>query len=180
MIRSISAVAIAAALWLGPVTNAGAADDLNKQLIAKPSAALWTVYGPQTNKKVKDSKVQGGGALQVTVAKAAEQPWAVAATDAITGKISKGDQIMAVVWLKATTAAGGAASLPMRIQINAAPYTALAEKTLTVGAEWDKYEIHTVVDKDYAANSTVLQVHLGGAQQTVDLGPAIILDLGPA
>lgn len=152
-----------------------AQDDISKQLINDPNTG-WTVYGPQTHKKVKDKNVQGGAAVEVSINAAGGQPWDVAAQVPITGNISKGDHIVAAAWLKATTASGAPADLTMRIQTNTAPYDAVAEKHQSVQGGWQLYSLETIASRDCAKDACVLVVHLASAKQVVDLGPAFVLN----
>jgi hypothetical protein len=156
-----------------------AKDDISRQLINDPNTS-WTVYGPQTNKQVRDKNVQGGGAIEVTVDAVAGNPWDAAAQVPITRKISKGDRILAAAWLKAVTTSGAPADLNMRLQINTAPYDALVEKRQSVKDGWKLYSIETVATRDYAEGTCVLVVHLASAQQVVDLGPAFVLNMDSA
>ena len=68
----------------------------------------------------------------------------------------------------------------MRIQINAAPYDALVDKHQSVKDGWKLYSLETVATQDYAKDTCTLVVHLASARQVVDLGPAFVLNLGPA
>jgi hypothetical protein len=159
--------------------SAFAQDDIARQLINDPNTA-WTVYGPQTNKKIRDRKVQGGRAIEVSVAAPGGNPWDTAAQVPITGRISKGDRILAAAWLKAATADGAPADLAMRIQVDSPPYDAVVEKRQSVGDGWQLHSIETVAARDYAEGTCTLVVHLGSARQVVDLGPAFVLDMGTA
>ncbi|EGF89200.1 hypothetical protein ABI_45470 [Asticcacaulis biprosthecium C19] len=144
------------------------------KLINDPSSG-WQVYGQQTNKRVKDAAVQGGYAIEIKIPAKGANPWDSAAQTDVSGDIKKGDKILAAVWLKAKTEDGAPAHLNMRLQINSAPYTSLTESTQTVGADWQLYSIETVATQDYNKKTVVLAVHLGGAKQTVYMGPAFVL-----
>ena len=150
--------------------------DIAKQLINDPNTG-WTVYGTQTSKKVKDKSVQGGGAVRVRVNAAGGNPWDAAAQVPITGKIAKGDHILAAAWLKATTASGAPADLNMRIQADTAPYDGLVEKHQSVQGDWQLYSLETVATHDCAKNACTLVVHLASGRQVVDLGPAFVLNM---
>jgi hypothetical protein len=159
--------------------SAFAQDDITRQLINDPNTA-WTVYGPQTSRKIKDRKVQGGRALEVSVAAPGGNPWDTAAQVPITGSISRGDRILAAAWLKAANADGAPAKLAMRIQIDSPPYDAVAENLQSVGDGWQLHSVETVATRDYAKGTCTLVVHLGSARQVVDLGPTFVLNRGPA
>ena len=97
-----------------------AQDDIARKLINEPGG--WNIYGTaQTNKRVKDDKVQGGQAMEIRIASAGGNPWDAAAESQITGKISKGDKIVAAVWARSKTADNAPANLTMRMQVSSPP-----------------------------------------------------------
>jgi hypothetical protein len=154
---------------------AQADDDITKHLISNPNVGSWLIYGPtQTNKKIKDAQVQGGNAIEAS-ATGVGQPYASAAQVDVTQKIMKGDHIVCAVWLKAKDPA--TATLHGRLQINSAPYTGLAEKDFTINDQWQLYTLEADADQDYDKGKLVFAVHLNGAKQTVDLGPAFVLNM---
>lgn len=170
----------AAGLLVAPVVFpmvASAEDDISKNLINKPEDG-WVIYGPQTNKVVKDKAAQGGRAIEVKITSASGNMWEAAAQTAIIKPIKSGDKIMGAAWLRSVTENGARANLNLRLQINSAPYTELGQTSISVGPEWQLYPIEAVATKDYAANSTVMVIHLASAKQTIYLGPGFVLDLG--
>ena len=167
---------MAGACMLAVAPAAYADEDANRQLINDPNEG-WTIYGPQTHKNIKDAGVQGGTAIEVKIPHAGGNAWDASCQVNITKKVSKGDKILAAVYLKSKTDSGAAATLHMRLQVNAAPYAAYGEQDVTVGSDWQLYSLEVTADQDYAANTTVLVMHLNTGKQTIDLGPAFILDL---
>lgn len=160
----------------GLATFAFADDDISKNLVNDPNEG-WTIYGPQTNKRIKDANVQGGAAIEVVIPHAGGNNWDAASQVNITKKVSKGDKIVAAAYLK-TKDTGASATLHMRLQVNSAPYSAYGEQDVTITSDWQLYSLEATADQDYAANSTVLVIHLNTAKQIIDLGPAFVLDMG--
>ena len=173
------ACALAPALALAPVT-AHADDDILKHLINSPNAASWIAYGSQTSKQIKDATVQGGGAFEVKVTSAGPQPYTTAAQQDLTGPIKAGDKLIAVLWLKANTADGSPANLHIRMQVNSGSYDGIIDQDVTVTNSWARYPVQGVSAADHAKGTAVLMVQLGQTKQTVDLGPAFVLDMGAA
>jgi hypothetical protein len=66
----------------------------------------------------------------------------------------------------------------LRVQESTPPYGALAEDAATVGSTWTMIYASGVATKDYAPGAANLAVHLAGADQTVELGPALLLNFG--
>lgn len=177
-------LAAVAALGLATVRPASSAEDIMKYAINKPSTS-WTLYGPgQTNSYVKDKAVAGGGGLRVQVATAApDKPWTIGASQAVQGKITKGDVLMVAFYAKAEPVDGGQASgtvSAVRIQQAAEPWGGIVEGTpiAITGSEWKIYTSRgrATIDADKGQASVSLQ--LAGARQTLVLGPLFVLDFG--
>jgi hypothetical protein len=172
---------IAALCAAGVISSVSATAQEAKDLINTPNAGAWSVFGPtQKTSKVKDNNVQGGGAMQVAISAPTAQAWQDSASAPVEGKITKGDKVLVVVWMKTVASendAPGQANL--RLQINSAPYTALAEQMQSVSKDWKMYALETVATQDYAKGSTNVSIHLGYAKQTLQLGPVLVFDMAP-
>ncbi len=170
------ALAAVSALMFAPLA-AHADDDIMKHLISAPNVGAYQIYGSkQTNKRIKDPNVQGGLEMQVSVA-GGGNPWDATAQVDVNQKITKGDAIECYVWLKAKSDAGAPVTLHGRLQVNAAPYTAVAETDFDVTGEWTLYDLKTTADQDYDKGKLVFVVHLNTGKQVVDLGPAFVLNM---
>ncbi len=174
-------IAAAAALSFAFIPMASRADDdILKHLINSPSAGSWIAYGSQTSKKITDANVQGGSAFEVQVTTAGPQTYSTAAQQDLTGPIKAGDKLIAVLWLKANSADNTPTPLHLRMQVNSGSYDGIVDADVTIDNTWKRYPIQGVSTADHAKGSAVLVVHLGQAKQTIDLGPAFVLDMGPA
>ncbi|MBW8734384.1 MAG: hypothetical protein JF571_08775 [Asticcacaulis sp.] len=173
-IRSL-AVLLGVISTVAVTAPARAQDDITKHLASNPNVGSWQIYGAQqTNKKIKDPAVQGGTAIEASASGVGES-YASAAQVEVTQKIMKGDHIVCAVWLKAKTPA--TATLHGRLQINSAPYTAVMEKDFDITDQWQLMTVEGDADQDYDKGKLVFAVHLNGAKQTVDLGPAFVLNM---
>ena len=177
--KTMFAAAAAMALMLAPMAAHAQDNDILKHLINSPNVGSWSTYGSQTSKKIADANVQGGQAFEVTVTAAGPTPYTTAAQQDVTGPIKKGDKIIVAVWLKATTTDAGGPKVHLRMQTNSAPYSAIAEGDAPVTGVWKMCTIQAIADADHPKGTASLAVHLGGVVQTVDLGPAFVLDMGP-
>jgi len=161
------------------IPQAVAQEDILKKAINNPSVSAFAIYGAkQTNSPIKDETVQGGEARRV-VTEASPQPWEAAAQTAITGRIKQGDQIVAVVWLKSVSAEGAAPKVTLRLQETAAPYTGLTQKDHVLKDTWEMYTTEVIAGQNYPKDSTAFVIQLAHARQTVDIGPAFVLNMGP-
>ncbi len=177
--KTMTVAMAALALALAPMTS-HADDDILKHLINSPSAGSWVAYGSQTSKKVTDANVQGGSAFEVQVTAAGPQTYSTAAQQDLTAPIKAGDKLIAVLWLKANSADGSPTPLHLRLQVNSGSYDGILDGDVTIDNTWKRYPLQGVSTADHAKGSSVLVVHLGQAKQTIDLGPAFVLDMGPA
>lgn len=161
--------------------GANAQDDILKKAINNPAVASYQIFGAtQTNSEIADTAVQGGKARRVIIASGSDQPWTAAAQMPITGKMAKGERIVAAVWLKAAVTENGApGTVTLRLQQSSAPYTGLAQKTVTLKPTWELYTVDVSMPEDYAKGTANLALQLAHAKQTIDIGPAFVLNMGP-
>jgi hypothetical protein len=156
--------------------GAFAQDDISKKLINEPGN--WNIYGAaQTSKRVKDDKVQGGQAMEIKIASTGGNPWDAAAESQITGKITKGDKIVAAVWVRSKTADNAPAKLNMRMQVSSPPYVSFGEQQISAGADWQMQTLEFTAAEDHAPKTAALTIHLNTGKQTIYLGPAFILNM---
>ncbi|GGZ44361.1 hypothetical protein [Asticcacaulis endophyticus] len=156
-------------------------DDILKKAINSPGVANYQIFGSvQTNAAIKDETVQGGDARRVIISKAGANPWDAAAQMPITGKITKGDEIVTAIWLKAAATENGAAgTVTLRLQQSGAPYTGLVQKTITLKPTWELYSVTATSADTYPKGTANFAVQLAHAAQTIDIGPAFVLNMGP-
>ncbi|MGZ3297632.1 MAG: hypothetical protein ACXU8O_01345 [Asticcacaulis sp.] len=169
------AMAAMSGLMFAASAQARADDDITKHLANIPNVGAYQFGGAQS-KKIKDPAVQGGAAVEVSAA-GGGNPWDVSASVDVTKKVVKSDHIVCALWLKAVSADGQPVKLHGRLQINSAPYSAVGEQDFNVTSQWQLYSMEMTADQDYAPGKLVFTVQLNTAKQTVDLGPAFVLDL---
>jgi hypothetical protein len=160
------------ALLLAPA----AAQDLN--IINDPGAPQ--VQGASGRLR-DDPGVQGGKALRVVVRGKGANPWDVAVESAVTQPVRAGDELLLAFWARLEKGEGGAASttLPFNaVQLSAAPYTALISGPAEVSAEWNLHEVRGTAATDHVAGTLKATIHLATAEQTVELGPIFVVNLG--
>ncbi|WP_332677541.1 hypothetical protein [Brevundimonas sp.] len=177
-------LAVTAALMLSaapaPVAVMAQDDDIVQRIINSPPVDSWQVLGVSRAPRPQRAEgVLGERAIRVA-AQRAEQPWTMAAQMPIRGEIKRGDTILLAVWARLETPPEGrqTSRLPLRVQQAAAPYAAIAQDTGEVGPEWKMIYASGVAQQDFAGGQTNLSVHLATDNQTVDLGPALVLNFG--
>jgi len=171
------AAAVAALLMAAPSAQAQA-DDLWSHLINRGTTASWTVSPERPAPRVIEaSGVPGGGALRVRARRSAN-PWDIQATSPAGGDIAAGDVVLVAFYARAEQAPEGGSRLPVRLQLAGAPYTSLLDGTKSIGAEWRQYCLSGVAAEDFRGDLTNVSVHLATGDQTVDLGPVFVFNLG--
>lgn len=151
------------------------------QLLNTPAANAWSAWGAKAALK-KDSTVTGGAAMRIEIAAKPANPWEAAAAIPISKPVSKGDVVLVSFWARAVTPAPGGTTATLSsiaVQQSKAPYTSLFNEAAEVTGTWAMYYASGVAGEDYGAGQLNVSVQLGAAQQTVDLGPAFVLNLGP-
>lgn len=148
-------------------------------LVNTPAASTWNVWGAH-GAVISNAKVTGGQAMHIDVDKGAH-PWDGGASTPITKPVHKGDVILASFWARAASPASGgktARIAAIAMQLTQAPYTTLFSESAEVGGDWAMYYASGTVDHDYSAGDLNLTLQLAAANQTIELGPAFIVNLG--
>lgn len=178
-------LAVAVAGDLSPALggqNSQATDDLANRIISIPNPNAYRVDGVRTGARVRaDPGVQFGRALRVPVPGRNEQAWAVAVAVPINRPVAAGDHLILAFWARLEEGENGAttAELPYNsVQLATAPYTALFHGGVTVTPRWQLFQIRGNADRDYAADTLNVSLHLATGRQTVDIGPVIVLNMG--
>ena len=100
---------------------------------------------------------------------------------AIDKPVKAGDSLMFAFWVRLEKGEGGATTttLPYNaVQLSSAPYTSLFVSPAEIGPEWKLVEVRGKADADHAAGTLKATIHLATGEQTVDLGPMFVVNLG--
>lgn len=167
--------ALAAFLLLG-AAGGSRAQQASEELLNEPSAN-WNVYGPgQTHKGRRDGRIQGGGAMRVTIAAKPANPWDAGASSPIVRPIRKGDTLVLALWARLEAGgAGGSTEIAAAIQRSTAPYDPIVTGRVTLTGEWKLVHIEGVAAADHPAGAANVALSLGTAAHTVDLGPVFVM-----
>jgi len=170
--------AFAAGVFLAALLagQAPAQDQLN--IVNDPAAPQVNGTSPRLR---DDPGVQGGKALRIQVRHKGANPWDVAAESSVTKPVKAGDSLLFAFWARLEKGEGGATTttLPYNgVQLSSAPYTALFASPVEIGPEWKLQEVRGKADKDYAAGTLKATIHLATGEQTIDLGPLFVVNLG--
>ncbi len=153
------------------------------RLINDPTKQDWVVYGTgESHKPVPAKGMPGGAAIQFAVGGVGKKPYDVGTNVPITDAIAEGD-VLTLAFLARTISADtpdGLGKIGLRIQRNVAPaYPGFADNMLSIGPNWKLYQLRTQAKMNIAKGEGVLALQLAGAKQTVEVGPAYVLNAGP-
>lgn len=179
---AVTAVALLVFAGMAPAQDAGG-DDILDHVINSPPVQSWRINGLRSAPRpVRAEGVLGEQAIRVRVTRASANPWDISGQMAIEGDINQGDTILLAVWARTETPPEGqtyGVLSGIRVEQSAAPYTAIAQDSAVVPAEWTMVYASGVALQDYPGGTANVSVHLGSAAQTIELGPAFVLNLGP-
>lgn len=145
-----------------------------------------TVFGfgaGLTSQQIAVPEIAGGHAMRTVMAHPAAQPWDAGVSIPVTGAIHKGDVVFVAAYVRAAeTAPGSQAGLisELGVHLSQSPWTALATASASVPkGQWTWVFASGVATADYPAGSVGFGMQLGCCQQTLDVGPVFVLNLGP-
>lgn len=153
-------------------------DDIASKIINDPSAPQ--IVGAQSTIR-KDANVQGGKALRIVVPAKGKNNWDAFASSPIQKPVKAGDNLVLAFWARLEKGEGGATSstLPFAgVQVSSPPYPSLFNESVQIGPEWKLHQVKGKADKDHAAGTVGVSIHMANAKQTIDLGPVFVLNMG--
>lgn len=161
---------------------AAAADDEMAQKAINDPAASWGIWGPAKVEFSVDPALDGGNFRRVVVSPKPAQAWDIGAYVLITKPVKKGDVLLLAFWARAAATPAGSdfIELSARVHEVAPPETSVTPETqFFVGREWKLYYTSGIADKDYPVGALGCGMLLGANEQSIDFGPAYIVDYGP-
>jgi hypothetical protein len=153
------------------------------QLINNPTAPeSWSFYGTAlTNKPLAEKAMPDGKATAINIASVPANAYDAGVNIPINEALVEGD-VLTIAFAARTISAEtdtGAGKLSIRVQQNKAPYSGFGDNQLAIGPNWKLYQLRTQARLDIAKGEGVVALHLGGAQQSLELGPVYVLNAGP-
>jgi hypothetical protein len=136
-----------------------------------------------TTQQIVVPEISGGKAVRTVMAHPAAQAWDAGASSPITGTIHKGDVILVAAYVRVTEASPGSQAgliAELGVHMSQSPWTAVATASASVPkGQWTWVYASGVATVDYPAGSVGFGMQLGCCQQTLDIGPVFVLNLGP-
>jgi len=168
-----------------PAIRAAVQDAIDPALefvINTPRAKAWSVYGDkQTNQQVPCDAV-GKSCLRVALDQRLPNAWDVGAVMPVPADIRKGDELRALVWARLDSDdANAKATVPVLLQLGAAPYTSLVAGSITLSSKMEVLTIAGIAPASFAGGTVNLALQLGQLGQPVVLGaPYVLRNYKPA
>lgn len=162
--------------------------ELQKQLpgrlINDPTRIDWATQGGSLKVKVlQDAAIPGGGAARsyMVPAKLANA-WEAQTLVPLTSGITAGQTVTVGFYARtrSSKAADGKGVVGVRFQQNAAPYSGFADTTLSIGPEWQWYEVSGVANRAIARDVATISLQFGSAAQEVEIGQTIVVEGAPS
>ncbi|MBR0552528.1 hypothetical protein [Stakelama marina] len=148
-------------------------------VINDPGNRNWGSYGPALTAAPIKVGLPGGTATHFTVAAAQPHGYDSGVAIPIRGAIHSGENLIVALIVRASPQAdGGATAVGIRIQKDAEGYPGFGDHDLPIAGDWRMLQIPMQSDIDIPAGKGSIVLHLGGAAQTVDVGPVYVLHAG--
>ena len=130
---------------------------------------------------VEDDTVPGGQALRVNVERAGENEWAAQVQLKLTGHVDEGDVLLMAFYVRAEEADNEAQSavLPTNVVQDVSDYGPVVTVSTLAGEDWKLVYGSAVSDTTLPPGRAEVSLHLAATRQVVDVGPVIVLNLGP-
>jgi hypothetical protein len=165
-------------------------------VLALPAAAAddwdnWTPYDISNSYGIwgdahvvgeTDPNVPGGNYRRVAISPQPAHSWDVGTYIMIAKPVKKGDALAIAVWARAASPPAGNDFVELIGRIYETAHTSVGvtpESRFLVGKVWKCYYAGGIAKSDYPVGALKADVLLGTGEQAVDIGPAVVLDLGP-
>ncbi|HAU21680.1 MAG TPA: hypothetical protein DCS24_03635 [Erythrobacter sp.] len=164
-------------------SSAAALEELDAQLpgdlVNDPSRLDWESYGADLERSpVVDPAIPGGGvAIRFRIKRADEFIYAAGTNIPLIKNVGPGDDVTIGFYARTIEAAtdDGNGVLRVRFQRNAEPFPGFGETTLSIGKEWDWYEVTARAEQKLRTKDGIVALQFGRTQQVIEIGQAIIV-----
>lgn len=152
------------------------------EMIRYPGAISYEFYGDVSKAKtVKGASVAGGEAVKIKIGGVGSDPWSAGANVPTQLATKKGDVLAAVIYARATDLPPGQvrAVVPIHIQQQGGTYKQYGSAQANLTKDWGRYVVYGTLDQDFKEGGVGAALHLATGEQTIELGPVYIMNMGP-
>lgn len=154
-------------------------DQLPGDLVNDPSRIDWQSYGPDLEaSSVVDASIPGGGAARrFEVKRASERIYTAGTNIPLIENVGRGDVVTVGFYARTISADSedGRGVMRVRFQQNAEPFPGFGEQTLSIGNEWEWYEVSTEAEQKLRTKDGIVALQFGRTLQTLEIGQAIVI-----
>ena len=154
-------------------------EQLPGDLVNDPSRIDWQSYGSDLEASaIVDESIPGGGAARrFEIKRAAEFIYTSGTNVPLTKKVSRGDQITIGFYARTVKADtdDGRGVIRVRFQENAEPFPGFGEETLSIGNDWQWYEVTAEAERSLGTRDGIVALQFGRTRQTIEIGQAIVV-----
>lgn len=144
-----------------------------------PSRIDWQSYGADLNAgSVVDESIPGGGAARrFEVRRAAEFIYTAGTNIPLTENINQGKTVTVGFYARTVEADtdDGKGILRVRFQRNVEPYPGFGEETLSIGTDWQWYEVSAEAEQKLRSKDGIVALQFGRTKQIIEIGQAIVV-----
>lgn len=158
-------------------------EQLPGSLINDPTDLLWQTQGPLDVEGVQDDSIPGGGAARrYEIGSKGPNIWSSQTYVPLLTDISRGDVVTVGFYARTVSAdtGDGKGVIGVRFQQNAPPYSGFADTTLSIGSEWEWYEVSGTATGGIKRDVAKVVLQLAGAKQVLEIGQTIVVKGAPS
>lgn len=147
-------------------------------LVNDPTRLDWESYGEIERSVNIDEAIPGGGAaIRFDVKRANEFIYTAGTNVPLTQQVKRGETVTIGFYARATDAQteDGKGVLRVRFQQNAPPYPGFGEQTLSIGNEWEWYEVTAVAEQTLRRKDGIVALQFGRTRQVLEIGQTIVV-----
>ncbi|MCK0127370.1 hypothetical protein [Erythrobacter sp. F6033] len=148
-------------------------------LVNNPSRIDWQSYGADLEASaVVDESIPGGGAARrFEIKRAAEFIYTAGTNIPLTKPVNRGETVTIGFYARTVSADtdDGRGIARVRFQQNAEPYPGFGEETVTIGNDWEWYEVSAEAEQKLRKKDGIVAIQFGRTRQILEIGQAIIV-----
>ena len=154
-------------------------EQLPGDLVNDPSRIDWQSYGADLEaSSVVDATIPGGGAARrFAIKRAAEFIYTAGTNIPLTKSVERGDTVTVGFYARTIEADtdDGKGIVRVRFQRNVEPFPGFGEETLSIGSDWEWYEVTASAEQRLRSSDGIIAVQFGRTRQTIEIGQAIVV-----
>lgn len=163
--------------------NRAALEALDAQLpgdlVNDPSRIDWQSYGADMDaSSIVDESIPGGGAARrFEIKRAAEFIYTAGTNIPLTESVSRGNIVTVGFYARTISADSpdGNGVVRVRFQQNVEPFPGFGEQTLTIGKDWQWYEVSATAEQRMRSDDGIVALQFGRTRQIIEIGQAIVV-----